>query len=82
MFNFGDGAVAGLLVADTGRNEVLGSHALTNGAYSLQVKVAGGASTITSQRAGSGCGSGCSEPPEARKSSQARRASRWRPCAT
>jgi 3-oxoacyl-[acyl-carrier-protein] synthase-3 len=44
MFNFGDGAVAGLLVGDTVRNEVLGSHAITNGAYSLQVKVPGGGS--------------------------------------
>jgi len=44
MFNFGDGAVAGLLVGDSGRNEVLGAHAITNGAYSLQVKVPGGGS--------------------------------------
>src|SRR3954470_23351248 len=44
MFNFGDGAVAGLLVGDSDRNEVLGSHAITNGAYSLQVKVPGGGS--------------------------------------
>jgi 3-oxoacyl-[acyl-carrier-protein] synthase III len=44
MFNFGDGAVAGLLVGDTAHNEVLGSHAITNGAYSLQVKVPGGGS--------------------------------------
>jgi 3-oxoacyl-[acyl-carrier-protein] synthase-3 len=44
MFNFGDGAVAGLLVGDERRNEVLGSHAITNGAYSLQVKVPGGGS--------------------------------------
>jgi 3-oxoacyl-[acyl-carrier-protein] synthase-3 len=44
MFNFGDGAVAGLLVGDARRNEVLGSHAITNGAYSLQVKVPGGGS--------------------------------------
>ena len=44
MFNFGDGAVAGLLVGDAERNEVLGSHAITNGAYSLQVKIAGGGS--------------------------------------
>jgi 3-oxoacyl-[acyl-carrier-protein] synthase-3 len=44
MFNFGDGAVAGLLVGDTSRNEVLGAHAITNGAYSLQVKVPGGGS--------------------------------------
>ena len=44
MFNFGDGAVAGLLVGDAGRNQELGSHAITNGAYSLQVKIAGGGS--------------------------------------
>jgi len=44
MFNFGDGAVAGLLVGDAQRNEVLGAHAITNGAYSLQVKVPGGGS--------------------------------------
>ncbi len=44
MFNFGDGAVAGLLVGDTTRNEVLGAYAITNGAYSLQVKVTGGGS--------------------------------------
>jgi 3-oxoacyl-[acyl-carrier-protein] synthase-3 len=41
MFNFGDGAVAGLLRGEHDRNEVLGAHALTNGAYSLQVKVPG-----------------------------------------
>jgi 3-oxoacyl-[acyl-carrier-protein] synthase-3 len=44
MFNFGDGAVAGLLAGDATRNEVLGAHAITNGAYSLQVKVPGGGS--------------------------------------
>jgi 3-oxoacyl-[acyl-carrier-protein] synthase III len=44
MFNFGDGAVAGLLVGGYERNQLLGSHAITNGAYSLQVKVAGGGS--------------------------------------
>ena len=44
MFNFGDGAVAGLLVGDSARNEVLGAHAITDGAYSLQVKVPGGGS--------------------------------------
>ena len=43
MFNFGDGAVAGLLVGGAERNQVLGSHAITNGAYSLQVKVAAAA---------------------------------------
>ena len=31
MFNFGDGAVAGLLVKDGDRNEVLGSHGITDG---------------------------------------------------
>jgi 3-oxoacyl-[acyl-carrier-protein] synthase-3 len=44
MFNFGDGAVAGLLAGDSTRNEVLGAHTITNGAYSLQVKVPGGGS--------------------------------------
>jgi 3-oxoacyl-[acyl-carrier-protein] synthase-3 len=44
MFNFGDGAVAGLLTADTDRGEVLGAHAITDGSYSLQVKVAAGGS--------------------------------------
>ena len=40
MFNFGDGAAAGLLVKDGERNELLGSHGLTDGSLSLQVKVA------------------------------------------
>jgi 3-oxoacyl-[acyl-carrier-protein] synthase-3 len=44
MFNFGDGAVAGLLVAEPERNEVLGAHTITDGSYSLQVKVPGGGS--------------------------------------
>ena len=44
MFNFGDGAVAGLLVADGDRNEVLGAHAITDGSFSLQVKVPWGGS--------------------------------------
>jgi 3-oxoacyl-[acyl-carrier-protein] synthase-3 len=44
MFNFGDGAVAGLVVGEPDRNELLGAHAITNGAYSLQVKVPGGGS--------------------------------------
>jgi 3-oxoacyl-[acyl-carrier-protein] synthase III len=44
MFNFGDGAVAGLLRGDADRNELLGAHTITNGAYSLQVKVPGGGS--------------------------------------
>jgi 3-oxoacyl-[acyl-carrier-protein] synthase-3 len=44
MFNFGDGAVAGLLEADVGRNLLLGSHAITDGLFSLQVKVPAGGS--------------------------------------
>jgi 3-oxoacyl-[acyl-carrier-protein] synthase III len=44
MFNFGDGATAGLLVKDGERNELLGSHGLTDGSLSLQVKVARGGS--------------------------------------
>src|SRR3954454_22616480 len=37
MFNFGDGAVAGLLVKDAARNELLGCYAITDGSFSLQV---------------------------------------------
>ncbi len=44
MFNFGDGAVAGLLVGEPARNELLGSHAITDGSYALQVKVPSGGS--------------------------------------
>ncbi len=44
MFNFGDGAVAGLLEADAQRNLLLGSHAITDGSFSLQVKVPAGGS--------------------------------------
>jgi len=44
MFNFGDGAVAGLLVADAERNLVLASHAVTDGSFALQVKVPAGGS--------------------------------------
>ena len=40
MFNFGDGAAAALLVKDGDRNELLGSHGITDGSLSLQVKVA------------------------------------------
>ena len=43
MFNFGDGAVAGLLVRDGG-HELCGAHALTDGSFSLQVKVPAGGS--------------------------------------
>lgn len=44
MFNFGDGAVAGLLVAGDERNELLGCHGITDGSFSLQVKVPAGGS--------------------------------------
>src|SRR5581483_1103159 len=44
MFNFGDGAVAALLVAEPERNEVLGCHGITDGSFSLQVKVPSGGS--------------------------------------
>ena len=43
MFNFGDGAVAFLLAKDA-PNEVLGSHGITDGSLSLQVKVPAGGS--------------------------------------
>jgi 3-oxoacyl-[acyl-carrier-protein] synthase-3 len=40
MFNFGDGAVAALLAKEA-PNELLASHAITDGSFSLQVKVPG-----------------------------------------
>jgi 3-oxoacyl-[acyl-carrier-protein] synthase-3 len=46
MFNFGDGAVAGLLEADAEQNLVLASHAVTNGSFALQVKVPAGGSVV------------------------------------
>lgn len=44
-FNFDDGAVAALLAGEPERNEVLGAHTITDGAYSLHVKVPGGGSS-------------------------------------
>ena len=44
MFNFGDGAVAGLVVHDSTQNELLGCHAVTDGSLALQVKVPRGGS--------------------------------------
>jgi len=44
MFNFGDGAAAALLVKKGERNELLGSHGITDGSLSLHVKVARGGS--------------------------------------
>ena len=56
-FNFGDGAVAGLFVADDGAggaplaNEVLGAHMITDGSFSLDVMVpAGGTVAPASHR--------------------------------
>lgn len=43
-YNFGDGAVAALLVRDHPRNVVLGSHAITDGSFALDVKVPAGGS--------------------------------------
>jgi 3-oxoacyl-[acyl-carrier-protein] synthase III len=44
MFNFGDGAVAALLVGGEGGSEILASSTQTDGAYSLDVKVPAGGS--------------------------------------
>jgi 3-oxoacyl-[acyl-carrier-protein] synthase-3 len=44
MFNFGDGAVAGLLRRDSVQNELLGCYAVTDGSLALQVKVPRGGS--------------------------------------
>jgi 3-oxoacyl-[acyl-carrier-protein] synthase III len=44
MFNFGDGAVAGLLQRNAAENHLLGCHAITDGSLSLQVKVPRGGS--------------------------------------
>lgn len=44
MFNFGDGAVAGLVVSNGAANELLGSYTITDGSLSLQVKVPAGGS--------------------------------------
>lgn len=43
-YNFGDGAVAALLVRDHPRNIVLGSHVITDGSFALEVKVPAGGS--------------------------------------
>jgi 3-oxoacyl-[acyl-carrier-protein] synthase-3 len=44
MFNFGDGAVAALVVKDAPENELLGSAMLTDGSLALQVMVPDGGS--------------------------------------
>ncbi len=51
MFNFGDGAVAGLLTTGADRNLLLGSHTLTDGSFSLQVKVPAGGSVEPASQA-------------------------------
>lgn len=43
-YNFGDGAVAALLERDLERNQVLGSHMITDGSFSHHVKVPAGGS--------------------------------------
>jgi 3-oxoacyl-[acyl-carrier-protein] synthase III len=44
MFNFGDGAVAGLLVKNGDRHELLGCYGITDGSFSLHVKLPAGGS--------------------------------------
>lgn len=44
MFNFGDGAVAALFEGDSTTNHVLGAEMITDGSYSLDVKVPAGGS--------------------------------------
>ncbi|NNF55074.1 MAG: 3-oxoacyl-ACP synthase [Acidimicrobiales bacterium] len=57
MFNFGDGAVAALFEGDSTSHEILGSHIVTDGSFSLDVKVPAGGSvepasiaTVTNRR--------------------------------
>lgn len=51
MFNFGDGAVAALFRGDDTGHEVLGAHMITDGSFSLDVKVpAGGSVEPASER--------------------------------
>lgn len=44
MFNFGDGAVAALFEGDSFHNVVLGAHMISDGSFSLDVKVPAGGS--------------------------------------
>lgn len=44
MFNFGDGAVAALFEGDRVEHEVLGAHMISDGSFSLDVKVPAGGS--------------------------------------
>jgi 3-oxoacyl-[acyl-carrier-protein] synthase III len=49
MFNFGDGAVAGLMTRDA-PHELLGANAVTDGSFALQVKVPAGGSVEPASR--------------------------------
>lgn len=51
MFNFGDGAVAALFEGDSARNEVVGAHMITDGSFSLDVKVPAGGSVKSARGA-------------------------------
>ena len=50
MFNFGDGAVAALFEGDADRNLVLGAHMISDGSFSLDVKVPAGGSREPASR--------------------------------
>lgn len=51
MFNFGDGAVAALFEADANRNQVLGTSTVSDGSFSLDVKVPAGGSVLPASHA-------------------------------
>lgn len=51
MFNFGDGAVAALFEADVDRNLVLGASTVSDGSFSLDVKVPAGGSVLRASHA-------------------------------
>ena len=51
MFNFGDGAVAALFEADADRNLVLGASTVSDGSFSLDVKVPAGGSVVPASHA-------------------------------
>lgn len=51
MFNFGDGAVAALFEGDSDHHEVLGTHMITDGTFSLDVKVPAGGSVEPASQA-------------------------------
>lgn len=63
-FTFADGAAAGLLVADHGRNEVLGSAMLTDGSFALDVHVPAGGSVEPASHATVDAGRHCLDVPD------------------